>query len=332
VVDEIDVCLSSLVAQTLASLEILVVNDGSPDGTGDKARAWQNKFADLIRVIDKPNGGCASARAAGLRAARGEFVGFVDADDWVDPPMYETLLAATAESDAEIAQCGYSEAFSDGSLVPAREEVVISGLQRDNFCIIDDPLTLLPLRPTIWRRIYRREFLQQNKIQFPEHIRRFDDLPFQFETFVCARRVAVVPGSYYAYRQDRPGQDIAVRDERFFVHLEIFDWLESRLSDRLNLAIERHLFRAELCSHVWALRKIEKGLRKQYYRAAVNHLSRPRAFLQVLDKLALGRSVSPTALRLVVDSLLRAPLTERSAISAPLPSAIEKSAAGSVQK
>jgi glycosyltransferase involved in cell wall biosynthesis len=332
VVDEIDVCLSSLVAQTLASLEILVVNDGSPDGTVDKARAWQNKFADVIRVIDKPNGGCASARAAGLRAARGEFVGFVDADDWVDPPMFETLLAAADESGAEIVQCGYSEAFSDGSLVPAREEVEISGIQRDNFCIVDDPLTLLPLRPTIWRRIYRREFLQQNNIQFPEHIRRFDDLPFQFETFVCARQVAVVPGSYYAYRQDRPGQDIAVRDERFFVHLEIFRWLDGRLRERLNLAIERQLFRAELCSHVWALSKIEKGLKRQYFRAAVDNLSRPRKFLQVRDKLILGRGVSPTALRLVIDSLLRLPLGQKNSEISPLPPAIEKSAADSVQK
>ncbi len=88
---EIDRCLASLALQTLNSLEVLVVNDGSPDDTAAKARIWENKFPDRIRVIDKLNGGCASARAEGLRRARGTFVGFVDGDDWVDPSIFEAL-------------------------------------------------------------------------------------------------------------------------------------------------------------------------------------------------------------------------------------------------
>jgi glycosyltransferase involved in cell wall biosynthesis len=311
VAKEIDLCLSSLASQSLNSLEVLVINDGSPDDTGAKALAWEEKFPGRISVLNKANGGCASARAAGLRAAQGEFVGFVDGDDWVDPPMFEALYRAAKCSGADIAQCGFGEAFSDGTRTPSNDPLERSGELIGDIRTVDDPLTLLPLRPTIWRRIYRRDFLLGNEIKFPEHIRRFDDLPFQFETFVCANRVAVVPEVYYAYRQDRPGQDIAVRDERFFVHFEIFDWLENWLDHRNNRAVERQLFRAEVSSHIWALSRIEKGLKQRYFRMAVGHLGRPRRFLGMRDKLAMGRSVSPAALRLVIYSLLRPSLTHR---------------------
>ncbi len=145
----------------------------------------------------------------------------------------------------------------------------------------------------------------KNDIRFPEHIRRFDDLPFQFETFVCAKRVAILSEAYYCYRQDRPGQDISVRDERFFVHFELFDWLEGRLKERMTTEIETQLYRAELCSHIWALSRIDKLFKRRYLRAALAHLNRPLCHLKSFDKIAIGRSINDKAQRLVLYSLVQ---------------------------
>lgn len=273
---------------------MLVINDGSSDDTGARARIRENKFPGRIRVIDKPNGGCASARAEGLRQARGEFVGFVDGDDWVELPMFEALYRAATLTGSEIAQCGFKESYPDGSLVIASEAIDRTGdIHAGGYDVVIDPVRLLPLQPTIWRRTYRRDFLLNNDIGFPEHIRRFDDPPFQFETFVCARRVAITPEAYYCYRKERPGQDVGARDERLFVHFELFNSLADRLVNRSNLAIEKQLFRAELRAHVWALGQIEPRLRARYFRAAARHLNRPRRFIKArINSRSAGAIVS----------------------------------------
>jgi glycosyltransferase involved in cell wall biosynthesis len=302
---EIDRCLETLATQTLTGLEVLVVNDGSPDDTAARARVWETKFPGRIRVIDKPNGGCASARAEGLRQARGDFVGFVDGDDWVAPEMFAALYAAAAAAQADIAQCGYCEAFSDGSHIVADESFLLNG---DAPHVISDMTRLLPLRPTIWRRIYRRSFLADHDIRFAEHIRCYDDLPFQFETFARATRVAIVPGVHYFYRQDRPGQDIAARNEKLFVHFELFDWLAQRMRSHSNPMLDQQLLRVELNSHLWALSRIEERLKADYLRRTFAHLDRPRAYIGSRDKFSVARSINKAACWLVLGSLLHAPL------------------------
>ncbi len=99
----LDECVSSIVHQTLKNIEILIVDDGSIDGTGKKADEWQKRFPDIVRVIHKENGGCASARLEGMREAKGEYVAFVDGDDWVEQPMYEDLFESAALHNSEIA-------------------------------------------------------------------------------------------------------------------------------------------------------------------------------------------------------------------------------------
>jgi glycosyltransferase involved in cell wall biosynthesis len=303
IADEIDQCLQSLAAQTLPSLEVLVINDGSPDDTAAKARVWEAKFPGRIFVIDKVNGGCASSRAEGLRRASGDYVAFVDGDDWVDPSMFEALYNAAEAHGADIAQCSYLEVFADGRRIPPQESVRLGNQTAEGYYLVTKPVELLPLRPSIWRRIYRRDFLLENNIAFPEHIRRFDDLPFQFETFVCAERVVVLPNFYYFYRQDRPGQDINIRDDRFFVHFELFDWLDQWLSGRKTLEIEKQFYRAELNSHFWALSRIEESYKPRYYARALRHLNRPRALMTFWDKIETGRSLGNQAFRFVLRSL-----------------------------
>ena len=88
----LDECVESILNQTYTDLELILVDDGSPDRSGEMCDAWAERDS-RVRVIHKPNGGVCSARNAGLDAARGEYAAFVDSDDWLDPGMYEAMLA-----------------------------------------------------------------------------------------------------------------------------------------------------------------------------------------------------------------------------------------------
>lgn len=274
--DVLDKCLASLANQSLERIEILVVDDGSNDHTGVIADSWAHRFPDRIQVIHKPNGGCASARMAGLAAAQGLYVGFVDGDDWVAPTMYEELYRAAVLESAEVAQCGFYDAFSDGSVTLHPTAFAGDG-PGGTSGVVHNTKCLLGLQPSIWRRIYNRTFLMSHNIEFPIHIKRFDDLPFSFLSLAHARRVALIPDCYYAYRQGRPGQDTAARDERLFVHFDIFHWLYERIVPWATQELLREFHLVEQASHLWALERIESRFAPEYRRRSIAQMRLHRA-------------------------------------------------------
>jgi glycosyltransferase involved in cell wall biosynthesis len=304
VAGEVDGCLRSLALQTLERLEVLVIDDGSPDDTAQRALRWAEHFPGRVKVISQPNGGPAAARMTGMRLARGEYIGFVDADDWVDHRTFAELYRAAILGGADIAQCGFAEVFADGS---TRDYPGMTGIAPGWPAVTRDLAPHLVERPTIWRRIYRRDLLSGKGIVFPEHIRRFDDLPFQFEALCQAGSMATIPDVFYSYRQDRPEQTIGVRDERLFIHFPIFDWLRHRVMRWADARIERQMLRVELNTHVWALQRLEKRLRWDYLRRAADQVARNRVHLGHADILrgALGSGVS--ALRIALLALARHP-------------------------
>ena len=108
----LDECLKSIVGQTYKKLEIILVDDGSPDNCPAMCDLWAQKDG-RIKVIHKPNGGLSSARNAGLDISCGNFVMFVDSDDWIDESTVQSLLAIS--EDADIIMCGFSIEYEDGT-------------------------------------------------------------------------------------------------------------------------------------------------------------------------------------------------------------------------
>ena len=100
----LNACLESVVGQTYRELEIILVDDGSTDGSGELCDEWERKDP-RIRVIHKANGGQCEARNMGMEIAAGEYIGFVDSDDVISPRMYETLIAAMEQYHADVVQC-----------------------------------------------------------------------------------------------------------------------------------------------------------------------------------------------------------------------------------
>ena len=265
-------CIESLVATEDTSIRIRVVDDGSTDGCGDLV---QEQFGHDRRVIvhRKSNGGCASARNYGRLMSDASHIAFMDSDDVADRDLFPSLLELARYTGAEIVQGGFDLLEKDGkgrwAKRPGPESVDMpappEGAPLAHMTVI--PATDLIVRqPTIWRRVYRRDFLDNRDIWFPEHIRAFDDLLFQLLSLQHAGDVPTLEHLRISYRQ-HPGQDIRQGDERGFYALEMF-----RLALKRGLQEGWNQFAPLLRSYVntvdWTYDKLRQDLKAPFLQAA----------------------------------------------------------------
>lgn len=155
-------CLDSLINQTLNNMEFIFVNDGSPDNSKKIIEEYQKKDS-RIKLFNKENGGQASARNFGLKHAKGEYIAFLDSDDYVREDMYEILYNRAKKDDLDIVICNYFLVYSDKivenhSNVTSAKEKYIS------------PNEYITLSPSPWNKIIRHKYLDKQNFNFPEGI------------------------------------------------------------------------------------------------------------------------------------------------------------------
>ena len=198
VLEYLDECLNSVVNQTYKELEIIVVDDGSTDGSGEKCDEWSRKD-NRITVIHKANGGVSRARNVGIKAAHGQYIGFVDSDDWIDPNMYERLV--TAIGDADIVCCGYVD-YPMGTLdLPVKR-----GIKKAEPCSIEEAYIHIYEKNgyfmSIWNKLFSREALIKNGnlIEMDTSIIWGEDELWLACVMSNCRKVAFVPEALYYWR------------------------------------------------------------------------------------------------------------------------------------
>lgn len=193
-------CLESIFAQTHRDLEVIVVDDGSTDGSGVIADDIARRESRL-RVIHQPNAGVSSARNAGLRNARGEFVAFVDADDTIAPAMYATMLANIGGCD--LVMCNLLWVEPDGRELPMDSrngELLLNG--GDWLAeLIAHRLMSQTIPPSPCNKIYRREILSAAALAFDETLARAEDIDFNARVFAAINRARYLPQPFYRYRR-----------------------------------------------------------------------------------------------------------------------------------
>ncbi len=192
-------CLDSIIAQTLSDIEIICVNDGS---TREDAEIL-NRYAardKRIKIITKPNGGLPSARNAGIRAAKGEYLAFVDADDRIKPNMLERLYKAAKRDNSEIVICGAEifppEPKAEGWLYAALSPQNGYYERADEEFLFDNAA----VRPFIWRTFVKRELLTRNGLLLNESIHVGEDNAFQLRIYPKAKGITVIADKLYEYR------------------------------------------------------------------------------------------------------------------------------------
>lgn len=203
VADYIEKCLHSVFTQTYDDLEVIVINDGSTDHTAELLKPFMSD--QRLKYIDQKNAGVTSARNNGIAAATGEYITFVDSDDYLEPMMYEKLLSALTEADADVAACDYNLLYDD------RTDHNYSGIKNETV-MIDAPDYFFRYaacnRPNnyIWTRLYKADIIKKSGVRF-ENFRLGDDTLFNFKLLPFLNKIAYVEGGMYHYLQ-RPNSNI----------------------------------------------------------------------------------------------------------------------------
>lgn len=201
----IGICIESILTQTYDNLEIILVDDGSPDRCGEICDLYAQKDS-RIRVIHKANGGLVSARKAGLAASTGEYIGYVDGDDWIGPGFYESLVTLALISDADIVAAGQSrDLFSKSehfynSIAPGLyegEKLLQLKKQMLSFGSFYRP----GITTYVWNKLFRREILWDYQMAVDERITIGEDGAVTYPALMACQRVYVADNCAYHYRQ-----------------------------------------------------------------------------------------------------------------------------------
>lgn len=255
-------CIDTVTAWKAPYVEYIFVSDGSKDGSADIIKEATKKDKRII-LLEKDNGGCASARQAGLDIAKGRYVGFIDPDDFVDESMYEKLLKRALLGSLDITVCGYNEYYNNTGKSKPVPDMIGFPYTWGLYTRADIDPFIAYLRIGIWRGIYRREMLIENNIHFYLDLPRYDDLPFKVETLAVAEKIATVDEHLYYYRLDREGQDVGANDQKLYVHFDIFKHLDKFFENRSdNQKYYYSIVKRD--THNWALSKIKKELKPEY--------------------------------------------------------------------
>ncbi len=192
-------CLESLVRQTVADYEIIAVDDCSTDNSYEILRQYETDYPDKFRAVHSPeNKRQGGAKNIGLSLAKGEWIGFIDSDDWITPDMYEKLLRKAEETGADMVGCDYhltkEHSMVIGQVVPQNHMDQTGELTPEKYrLLILDSGSLVV-------KIYRREIFFDNDIRFPEHI-FYEDNAVSDALMLHAKHFAYIPEPMYYYYQ-----------------------------------------------------------------------------------------------------------------------------------
>ena len=193
--------VESVLAQTYGHLEVILINDGSTDGTAAVVDVFAAKDS-RVRAIHKENGGVTSARIRGVAEATGDWIGFVDGDDYIEPEMYERLLKNALEHGTDISHCGYKMVFPNGRVDPYYNTG--KKLEQSHEAALHDLLEGRFVEPALWNKLFRRELFADLQERMDLSIRINEDLLMNYWLFKNARKAVYEDVCPYHYIL-RPG-------------------------------------------------------------------------------------------------------------------------------
>ena len=224
-------CLESIAAQTFGDLEVILVNDGSTDGSAELAQEFARRDP-RFRVVHQENGGLSKARNTGIAEATGEFIAFVDSDDVLPPRAYELLIGALDETGSDFAT-GNVHRLTNAGTSQARFLARAFATTRLRTHVTRDRALLADR--TAWNKLFRRAFWQANGWQFPEG-RYNEDIPVILPAHFAARSVDVIEEPVYYYRI-REGGELSITQRRverkaLLDRLEAVEFVSDYLAER----------------------------------------------------------------------------------------------------
>lgn len=263
-------CLDSLAAQTLNSIEVLLINDGTKDCSGEIAKEYAEKWPERFRYFEKKNGGLSDARNFAFPHVRGRYIAFVDSDDYVDAHMYELLWNKALDTGADIVECELYKVYT-------------SKLERINLptCYSDIKNYMINTRVCAWNKLYKTQWIKDLSVEFPKGL-LYEDICFFFKIAPFMRGMpTTVHEPLYFYRQ-REGSILSASNKRILEVHDIFEMLfdyysKHNLLNEYEDVTEYKYVKTVLCSFLLRMLKIkDKKMRDEVITASWKRLNQNR--------------------------------------------------------
>ena len=251
----IEKCLETLANQTLQEIEIILVNDGSTDGTKQKIEKFILAYPEKIKYLEKANGGLSDARNYGIPSAKGKYIGFVDSDDYVELNMFEEMYKKAEEENSDMVECDFiweypnKKRIDTGKIYKNKKEAFIYA------------------RVVAWNKLIKRETLEKVNIKFPKGL-RYEDTEFFYKLLPNLNKISFVKKPMVHYIQ-RSNSIANTQNERVKEIFEIWEnifkfYKEHNLFEEYKNEIEYTYTRFLLCSSLLRIAKVEnKSIRKE---------------------------------------------------------------------
>ena len=200
-------CVDSLLCQSLSDIEIVLVDDGSPDNAGYLAEKYSQRDSRIV-VVHRNNGGLGPARNSGIDVATGQYLGFVDSDDWVEPSMYESLYSSALTCDADITVSGHCDVTNGvktyvkkhplSGLALTGKDIQDIRLNLYGHSVDDREIESFPM--SVCMSIYKRSFIEDNRLRFKNILS--EDIFFNLNAYRYAYCISFIGTTDYCYRKD----------------------------------------------------------------------------------------------------------------------------------
>ena len=227
-------CLDSLANQTLSDIEVILVDDGSTDGSGTICDEYAEKY-DNFKVIHKPNGGLASARQVGLDTAQGEYVIVCDSDDWPEEDMYRRLYDEAKKSDADIVICGFYSEYKDGKSIASQLL-----LKSSNGVVDIHSLRRYGARSS-WIQLVKRDLFKRANAEYVNGINLGEDSLIVLKLSRVNPKVVQIPDHLYHYRRLYGENSLTNSLKMSHVHqmYYVYDWAKDNFPEDTELQRRR---------------------------------------------------------------------------------------------
>lgn len=266
-------CLDSLVNQTLREIEIVVVDDGSKDSSSQLIAEYYGKYPDKLVVLSQENSGQAVARNKALKVCSGEYIGFLDSDDFVDTSMFEKMYNAAVSDNADYVACGYTDITYEGEKIVELQHYVASKVARTTKDLYFGAL----VSPFI--HLYRRDLVASSNVTFPEGV-IYEDTAFYLNLVPHIKRIAVIEEPL-AYRvRHRNSTTTIFKAEKVGQIFSVIDGIlkyynENKLWDEYKNEVTYFCVKVLLCSSMQRICKVNyENERKQLVKKTIEYLEK----------------------------------------------------------